>query len=262
MRYFQAEHERAYRTIAARGLSQWNDLFDDGAWTYEQFQNRPFLERALPQLDLPETPTAFEYGCGTGSAACFLAAQGFRVDAVDLIPEAIVIARRMTAERGQSVNFSVMDICAPDAEQLTRRYDIVLDSYCLQSIVTDEDRAALFAAVRARLKPGGHYLISTAIFCPERTYDPGTYDAATGVCYEAVADGSAVDGIVEIDGRLHAPHRRHLTSDALRAELTSAGFRVLGLDAQGIGADVVCRFGASPDNATPLDGSQPRDASF
>jgi len=247
MRYYQAEHERAYRTIVARGLSQWNDLFDRDAWTYEQFQNRPFLERTLPQLDLPTRPTAFEYGCGTGPAACFLVEHGFQVDAVDLIPDAIVIARRMAAERGLSVNFSVADICAPGTTP-TRRYDIVLDSYCLQSIVTDEDRAALFAAVRARLNPGGHYLISTAIFGPERTYDPGTYDAATGICYDPVPDGSGVDGTVEIAGRPHAPHRRHLTSDALRAELTSAGFHVLSLDVQEIGADIVCRLDPTSDD--------------
>ena len=31
----------------------------------------------------------------------------------------------------------------------------MVDTYCLQSIVTDADRAHLFAAVRARLEPGG-----------------------------------------------------------------------------------------------------------
>lgn len=245
MRYYQEEHESAYRAIGERGFSQWNDLFDRGAWTYDDFQNRAFLEQVLAELDLPMdlAPTVFEYGCGTGPAACFLAARGFQVDAVDLVPEAIEIARRMAANRGVSVNFDVADICALTDASPIRRYDLVLDSFCLQSIVTDEDRATLFAAVRARLKHGGYYVISTALFGPGRVYEPGTYDAVTGIAYCEVPHGAAIDGIVQIHGRSHAPHRRHLTPDALRAELTAAGFDVLSLDVHEAGGDVVCRYG-------------------
>jgi hypothetical protein len=58
---------------------------------------------------------------------------------------------------------------------VTRRYDLVLDSYCLQSIVTDQDRGAVFSAVRARLKPSGYYVISTASHVPGRKDEPGFY---------------------------------------------------------------------------------------
>ena len=77
-------------------------------------QNRSFLEQVIPKLDLPAAAetTALEYGCGTGPAACFLAARDFQVDAIDLIPEAITLARRMAEERGVRVAFSVADICA------------------------------------------------------------------------------------------------------------------------------------------------------
>ena len=75
MRYYQAEHESAYRKIEELGYTQWNDLFDQ-AWTYDHFQNREFLERILPTLDLPAAAQVLEYGCGTGPAACFLAARG------------------------------------------------------------------------------------------------------------------------------------------------------------------------------------------
>ena len=143
--------------------TQWNDLFDQSsAWTYDSFQNRTFLERVIPRLELPSASatSVFEYGCGTGPAACFLAARGFQVDAIDLIPEAIRLARRMARERGVRVAFSMADVCALASEPVTRRYDLVLDSYCLQSIVTDEDRGAVFSAVRARLKPSGYYILS------------------------------------------------------------------------------------------------------
>lgn len=245
MHYYQDEHESAYRTIEQLGLTQWNDLFDQGSvWSYDNFQNRSFLEHVIQQLDLmaESAPDVFEYGCGTGPAACFLAARGFHVDAIDLIPEAIAIARRMAEERGVRVNFRVADICALASEPASRHYDLVVDSYCLQSIVTDEDRAAIFSAVRTRLKPTGHYLISTAMHGPGRTYEPGTYDASTGICFREVPAGTAVEHVREINGRWYIPHRRHLSSDALLGELTAAGFQVLSLNRSDDGGNVVCRL--------------------
>jgi len=248
VRYYQAEHESAYRKIEELGYTQWNDLFDQsGMWTYDDFQNRAFLERVIPELDLPAVAETrvLEYGCGTGPAACFLAAQGFEVEAIDLIPEAITLARRMAEERGVRVAFSVADICALPSDPVGGRYDLVLDSYCLQSIVTDQDRAAVFSAVRARLKPSGYYVISTALRIPGREAEPGfCYDASSGVYYREVPAGSGGDGVVEIDGRGYVPHRRHLSAAALRDELVAAGFQVLSLESSD-GADVVCYLGSS-----------------
>jgi 2-polyprenyl-3-methyl-5-hydroxy-6-metoxy-1,4-benzoquinol methylase len=153
MRYYYVEHEAAYRRLAREGLTQWNDLFEeDRTDDFEAFPNRAFLERVLPPAG-----DALEYGCGTGTAACFLAARGFHVDAIDLIPEAIDLARRFAAERGVHVNFSVADVCTMPAT--TKQYDVVLDSYCIQSIVTDADRSALLTAVRHRLKPTGSWYL-------------------------------------------------------------------------------------------------------
>lgn len=115
----------------------------------------------------------------------------------------------------------------------------MLDSYCLQSIVTDQDHRAVFSAVRARLKPSGYYVVSTALRVPERTYEPGSYDAATGICYREIPDGTVADQVVEINGRWHIPHRRHLSAEALRDELVSAGFDVLSLEGSD-SANVVC----------------------
>lgn len=246
MRYYQSEHEAAYRTIQQSGYTQWNDLFEGSEWTYDDFQNRAFLERVLPELALPPTTgtRVLEYGCGTGPAACFLAARGFSVDAIDLIPEAIALGRQMAEARGVSVAFRVADVCAMAAEPVITGYDLVVDSYCLQSIVLDQDRDAVFSAVRARLKPDGYYVISTALYVRGREDEPGfTYDASTGIYYREVPPGSATDQVVEIRGRWYVPHRRHLSADALRDELVSHGFHVLSLDSES--GDVVCRLDGS-----------------
>lgn len=242
MRYYHAEHEAAYRRIQQAGHTQWNDLFEPDS-DFDHFQNRPFLERVLPQLELPppaETDV-LEYGCGTGPAACFLAARGFRVHAIDLIPEAIMIARGQAEQRGLTIDFAVQDICTLAAESPARRYDLVLDSFCLQSIVTDEDRHAVFAAVRDRLKPNGYYVISTATRGPDAVPEPGFYDdLETGIHYRELPDGGPhVDGATMINGRWFQPSRRHLTPAALRTELITGGFYVLRQEGAN-GGDLVC----------------------
>lgn len=223
-KYYHAEHVAAYERLARRGLSQWGELFEPSAPVeFDQFPNRRFLDRALAELAIPAGARVLEYGCGTGPAACHLAALGFEVDAVDLVPRAIELARHFAAERELRIDFAVADICALAEVRSPVRYDVVVDSYCLQSIVTDDDRRQVFTAVRNRLEPTGHYLISTAMYEPARVYDHGsTYDDETGICLD--------QGL---------PHRRHLRPAALREELVAQGFRVLGQYGD-TGGDVVC----------------------
>lgn len=229
MRYYYAEHQTAYRQLEREGLTQWNDLFGE-SWTFDDFPNRAFLESVLDRL--PPSGDVLEYGCGTGPAACFLAARGFRVDAIDLIPEAIALARAFARERGVSVNFGVQDVCAMPAG--SKQYDVILDSYCLQSIVTDPDRASALTAVRDRLKPNGHYILSTAMYDADRVYDGDfRYDATTRICYEKTTEPAA--DAVQLDNTWYLPHRRHLRPEALRAELERAGLHVVSQQ----GGDVV-----------------------
>lgn len=243
MRYYRAEYESGYERIERDGATQWADLFPEArTGDFGTFPNRRFLERALPELDLPSPPVTevLEYGCGTGPAACFLAARGFRVDAIDLVPRAIMLARRFADERGVHVNFSVQDVCELALRPPEKRYDLVVDSYCLQSIVTDADRKAVLAAVRARLWPTGSFLISTAMYEPERSYDPSfRYDERTGTCYRSVGSSPAGEDAVRFGDGWYQPYRRHLKPTALRDELTRAGFRVRTQGGR-YGDDVVC----------------------
>lgn len=213
--YYYAEHQAAYERLAREGKSEWNDLFDDA-----RFPHQAFLENALSRLGVPSGARVLEYGCGTGRAARFLAAAGFRVHAVDLIPTAIAMARQFAADEGLAIDFEVRDICTSAFEP---SYALVVDGFCLQSIVRTDDRSKLFAAVRSALLPDGHYLISTAMYDPDRVYeDDCTYDAASGI---VLHNGT--------------PHRRHLRPEALRAELEHHGFRILSQEGD-LGGNVVC----------------------
>lgn len=234
MRYYEREHFDAYARIKAEGLVQWSDLHEALAG-YEDFPNRFFLERTLPVVAPGRRSRVLEFGCGTGPAACFLAARGYEVHGIDLVPDAIEIARRQAFERGLDIRFEVADICAWAGE--TERYDVVLDSYCLQSIVLDPDREAVLGGVRRLLEPGGRYVLSTAVYERARDYGDAHYDATTGIVWVRTA-GPGSDAR-RIGRTWYLPHRRHLTAEALRAELESFGLSVIEQSREG--GEVVAR---------------------
>ena len=172
-----------------------------------------------------------------------MAERGFAVHAVDVIPEAIAQAQRAVAARGLDVRFEVMDVTRiPRHGPL---YDLIVDSYCLQGIVLDADREAVFRAVKARLDPRGYYRVSSAMYAPsrhradrqvvdERTgrvfdrYDEASlFDPATDLCYEPYDSKEQIDGAISVNGSWFSPFRRYRTGPGLREEVESYRFRVL-----------------------------------
>ena len=255
MKYYFREHLAGYRRVKAEGKLAWHSIHDGKE--FDDFPSRAFLESALPRLWLPEVvPTVLELGCGTGVASCFLAARGFRVDAIDIISDAIETAKKVAAERGIDVNYAVQDACTLPRQG--KRYDIIVDSYCLQCIVLEEDRARVFGNVRARLKPEGYYLVSTAMFDASRFRRGDTItDEQTGIVYNRYGEDGIIhqqtgiayigldgspdpyDGAINVGERWYLPSRRHLQPAALRAELRAVGFQVL-LQVGEYGENAIC----------------------
>lgn len=246
MKYYYREHIRGYQQVKAEGKTSWGEIH--GVPGFENFASRQFLEKALPLLhfSVPH-PVVLEYGCGTGPGACFLAERGFQVDGTDLIPLAIEMAKELAGERNLAINYEVMDIC--ELPHGGKRYDMIVDSYCLQGIVTDEDRQKVFAAVRARLKAEGYYLISSAVF-DESSYRPDEIivDALSVITYNRYQESHIIDmqsstvytrldedpsnyeDAIQIGGVWYLPIRRHLKPPALKVELEAAGFDVSYVD--------------------------------
>ena len=238
MRYYEAEHVEGYARVKADQLSQWSDLHQTLAG-FDDFPNRACLDRWLPPVSTGSRVRVLEYGCGTGPAACFLAARSYQVTGIDLVQDAIDLARRHATEQNVSVRFQVEDICRwnEDAALEDRElFDVVLDSYCLQSIVIDSDRTRVIAGVRRRLKPDGRYLLSTAMFEPQRDYGPDHYDPETGIVWSPTT--APMEDGRRIGSGWYLPHRRHLTPAALRTELEGFGFCIIEQSASG--GDVVC----------------------
>jgi len=256
MRYYYREHIQGYQRVKAEGKTAWHQIHNGRP--FDEFASRAFLETALPRLSFAvSNPSALEIGCGTGVAACFLAERGFRVDGIDIIPTAIEIARQVAAERGLDIHYEVQDICELTPEG--KVYDLVVDSYCLQGIVLDEDRAKVFSNVRARLKPEGYYLVSTAIFDEGRLSAQTVRDEASGIVYHRYGENGIIntdtavvyielpegrdeyEDAVTIQGTWYLPSRRHLKPPALKVELERERFRVLYQD----GGDVICVHAAA-----------------
>ena len=111
------------------------------------------LQRAVAERPTPGR--ALDIGCGQGVQAVYLAQQGFSVDAVDFVPEALV-ATKTRAERAG------VDVALHEADVLEHRagapFDLVLDSGCLHHLPRSK-----VTAYRSRLDdwlaPGGDYVL-------------------------------------------------------------------------------------------------------
>ena len=234
MKYYIEEHELGYRRIRAEGKLAWNEIHGEPGF---DFSLRPFLEDVLPKLEFRTAePMALEIGCGTGPGACFLAERGYQVHGIDINPVAIEMAAEFAAEHNLSIQYEVQDACNLPARGA--KYDLIVDSYCLQCIVTDADREKLFSVVKSRLKLNGYYIIGTAIYTEDRVYDEDTiFDEETYVVYTKLERSPLLfEDAVRIGDTWFLPHRRHLKPDTLREELESYGFNVLVQE----GGELVC----------------------
>jgi len=255
MKYYYREHTLGYQKVKEEGKTSWGEIH--GVDGFENFSSRPFLEEILPKLLFSEpSPTVLEYGCGTGPGACFLAERGFQVDASDLVPLAIEIAREQAKTRGLDIHYEVQDIC--DLPREDKKYDMIVDSYCLQGIVFEKDRERVFQNVQSRLNPNGYYLISSATFDEASFYrDKFVKDTETGTVYNAYQEDNLIDmktfivyrrldekhgdweDAVRVNGIWYLPVRRHWKPADLRAEIEVAGFDVIYQD-KASGENLVC----------------------
>lgn len=98
----------------------------------------------------------FEFGCGAGNYAIWLAQQGFEVTGIDISPTAIGLARENTMKQGVECTFIVADVLG-DLADIEGLFDFALDWELLHHIYPD-DRPRYVANVARLLRPGGRYL--------------------------------------------------------------------------------------------------------
>jgi len=144
------------------------EVFDDFAASFDtvlgglDYQG-PALIAAAMAAALPPPSKQLEIldgGCGTGLCAPVLAAHARRLVGVDLSPAMVALARR----RGAYDELVTAELVGY-LERCATPFDLIVSA---DTLVYIGNVMPLFAAVRARLRPGGHF-----IFTVERDESPG-----------------------------------------------------------------------------------------
>ena len=108
-------------------LARWEERYEKGDTPWDTGHPSTELQRVVAEERIEPCP-AIEMGCGTGTNAVWLAAQGFDVTAVDVSPRAIERARARAAAAGVRVRFLTADVLDP--ADLGGPYEFFFDRGC------------------------------------------------------------------------------------------------------------------------------------
>lgn len=78
----------------------------------------------LQHFQLPLQSKILEVGCGTGRTACYLAAQGYDVTAMDLLPSMVAKAKQRATSQQLQIHFVEGDVCAIPFD--SNQFDIII----------------------------------------------------------------------------------------------------------------------------------------
>ncbi len=131
----------------------------------EKYSKQPIANQKAYEIKLDLTREYFtpdskvlEFGCGTGSTAILHAPFVKHIDALDVSPEMIRIARdKIAPAEVTNVAFSVADMDSFQAQPGS--YDAALGLNILHLL---DNRMAAMGRVYEALKPGGYFISSTA----------------------------------------------------------------------------------------------------
>lgn len=101
------------------------------------------------------TGCALDVGCGSGEFAIWLAQQGMTVTGIDVIPEAIPMARALAENNDASVELITTDLFTYEPD---KPFHLVHDSGCLHSLIGGDTRAYK-RQLLTWLAPGGYFVL-------------------------------------------------------------------------------------------------------
>lgn len=133
--------------------------------TADKYARMPITDEAAYQHKLAATRAllrpemeVLEFGCGTGSTAILHAPHVQQITAIDLSERMLEIAQGKAAAAGVD-NIRFQRATIDDYEAAERSFDMVLGLSILHLVA---DRDAVIKKVHRLLKPGGHFISSTA----------------------------------------------------------------------------------------------------
>ncbi|MEM9055696.1 MAG: class I SAM-dependent methyltransferase [Pseudomonadota bacterium] len=180
--------------------------------TADKYSRQPISNQKAYDLKLELTREYFtpeskvlEFGCGTGSTALLHAPYVDQIDAIDVSPRMIEIAKAKLAPAGiDNVNFEVADMDGYQADPDS--YDAVLGLNILHLL---DDRMAAIEEVYRVLKPGGLFVSST--FCSREK-----------IMFRLMEPLFVLMHVLK-----QWPHLRRFTVKQLEADIQSVGFQTV-----------------------------------
>ena len=136
-----------------------NCLQPDDLAAVEEFHigGRKATVQAVEKMSLSKDQHVLDIGCGIGGAARYIAVQtGCEVTGIDLTPEYISIARRLSALTGLAdrINFEVSNALAMPFSDAS--FDAAITLHVAMNI---RERSALYREIARVLKPGATFYI-------------------------------------------------------------------------------------------------------
>lgn len=136
-----------------------------GITPWEQRQVPPELVELVEGPEARPPGRALDLGCGTGTAAIYLAQHGWQVTGVDLVERALRAARRRAAADGVAPRWIQGDVTRLVPLGLGDDFDLLVDYGCFHGL-TDDQRDGYAAGVADVAAPGATLLLMA--FAPGR----------------------------------------------------------------------------------------------
>ncbi|MGW4631951.1 class I SAM-dependent methyltransferase [Nocardia sp. NPDC004415] len=178
---------------------------------WDRDEPNPLLADWFAERTGPTGGTALVVGCGYGTDAEHVAAQGFRTTAFDVAATAIREARARFPQ--SPVTYTVADLLNPPADW-RGGFDLVVESITVQSL-PPEVHATAIAGIRAALAPGATLLVVADVSTTAPTVGPPW--PLTRAEIDSFADGDITPVRVDLLPRPDIPGLRRWRAEFRRA---------------------------------------------
>ena len=160
--------------MSQQDRNKWNQRYAED--NYHKNNPVTLVEDWLPRLPVGR---ALDVACGAGRNALFLAQAGYRVDAIDISPVGLNMARNKATDQGLSINWIEQDLDQP--YPFDTDYDLIVVMWYVNP--------DLITRLCDCLAPGGYLLCEEHLITDQEVIGPNSsnFRVASGELREAVS---------------------------------------------------------------------------